>query len=70
MRLFTSIFYVICIFAAAMFLWITAKNQREMLEIRYQNAAEACCMEIDSRLREIQRLINDISMITWVKKLF
>ena len=26
-------------------------------------------MEIDSRLREIQRLINDISMITWVKKL-
>lgn len=69
MRLFTSIFYVICIFAAAMFLWITAKNQREMLEIRYQNAAEACCMEIDSRLREIQRLINDISMITWVKKL-
>ena len=35
----------------------------------YLAMAENCCIEIDGRLNDINRLMNDISMITWVKKL-
>lgn len=69
MRLFTSVFYVICIVVTLLFLHIMTRNQQEKIEIRYQNTAKSCSVEIDGKLREIRRLINDISMITWVKKL-
>lgn len=69
MRLFTSVFYVICIIVTLVFLQIMSRNQQEKIEIRYQNMAKSYSVEIDSRLREIRKLINDISMITWVKKL-
>lgn len=69
MRLFTSVFYVICIVVTLLFLQIMIRNQQEKIEIRYQNAAKSCSVEIDSRLKEIKKLSNDISRITWVKKL-
>ena len=69
MRLFTSVFYVICTVATLVFLYIMSSNQLEKIEIRYQNTAKNCSVEIDAKLKEIRKLINDISLITWVKKL-
>lgn len=69
MRLFTSVFYVICIIVTLVFLQIMSRNQLEKIEIRYQNTAKSCSVEIDGRLREIRKLSSDISKITWVKKL-
>ncbi|MBO5069666.1 MAG: hypothetical protein J6C37_04810, partial [Roseburia sp.] len=69
MKLFTSIFFGICVVVALFFLWNKAKYQEEKMEIRYQSSAENCSAEIDNRLSNIRKLMNEISGITWVKKL-
>lgn len=69
MKLFTFIFYGICVVGALLFLWNKMKFQQEKLEISYKNDAEKYSAEIDNWLNNIHGLMNEIRGITWVKKL-
>ena len=69
MRLFTGLFVAICLAAACFYLWSMLGHQAEKVKIQYQDNAQRVASEMDNKLEGIRSLLNEISTITWVKKL-
>ena len=69
MRLFTTIFVAICFAVTGFYLWSMVRHQTQQIKTGYQNATQRIALELDNKLAGIRNLLNDISNITWVKKL-
>ena len=69
MRLFTTIFVAICFAVTGFYLWSMVRHQTQQIKTGYQNDTQRIALELDNKLAGIRNLLNDISNITWVKKL-
>ena len=69
MRLFTTIFIIICVAVISFYLYNSIHYQLTMIERDYQNDAERISLELDNKLTRISNVMQDIATLTWVKKL-
>ena len=69
MRLFTTIFILICVAVTSFYLYNSIHYQLDMIKKDYGNDAERISLELDNKLTRISNVMNDISNLTWVKKL-
>ena len=61
MRLFTTIFILICVAVTSFYLYNSIHYQLDMIKKDYGNDAERISLELDNKLTRISNVMNDIS---------
>lgn len=69
MRLFFVIITSICLIAFSVNLYSTYRNNLRGIESNYETQTGITAAEIDRKLFDIHRLMENIAQITWVKKM-